>query len=45
MPSGRAAHEQGDCNGDFTCPWCWAELAQEQEEQAALDRQEQEEGG
>lgn len=19
----RRAHEDGDCNGDWTCPWCW----------------------
>jgi hypothetical protein len=21
----RRAHEQGDCNGDHTCVWCWGE--------------------
>lgn len=21
----RQAHEQGDCNGDYTCPWCWGD--------------------
>jgi hypothetical protein len=25
----RRAHEQGDCNGDHTCIWCWAEIADE----------------
>jgi hypothetical protein len=25
----RQAHEQGDCNGDHTCVWCWAETADE----------------
>jgi hypothetical protein len=25
----RRAHEQGDCNGDWTCIWCWYEIADE----------------
>jgi hypothetical protein len=23
----RWAHDQGDCNGDHTCVWCWNETA------------------
>jgi hypothetical protein len=22
----RWAHDQGDCNGDHTCVWCWNEM-------------------